>query len=117
MPVVDSLAELNEKIIAWDEADDARRVDNRIRTVAQDFDTERPLLAPLPFEQFEPGLTLTPRVDRSALVTVRMAKYSVPARMIGRPVRVFLRASEVIIFDGRTEIARHPEWWRSTGRA
>lgn len=108
MPVVDSLAELNEKIIAWDEADDARRVDNRIRTVAQDFATERPLLAPLPFERFEPGLTLTPRVDRSALVTVRMAKYSVPARMIGRPVRVFLRASEVVIFDGRTEIARHP---------
>jgi transposase len=108
MPVVDSLAELNEKIIAWDQADDARRVDNRIRTVAQDFDTEQALLAPLPFERFEPGLTLTPRVDRSALVTVRMAKYSVPARMIGRPVRVFLRASEVVIFDGRTEIARHP---------
>jgi hypothetical protein len=37
-----------------------------------------------------------------------MAKYSVPARMIGRPVRVLLRASEVVIFDGRTEIARHP---------
>lgn len=37
-----------------------------------------------------------------------MAKYSVPARMIGRPVRVSLRASEVVIFNGRTEIARHP---------
>ncbi|RFA06593.1 transposase, partial [Subtercola boreus] len=108
MPVVDSLAELNEKIIAWDEADDARRIDSRIRTVGQDFATERLLLAPLPFERFDPGLSLTPRVDRSSLVTVRMAKYSVPARMIGRPVRVSLRASEVLIFDGRTEIARHP---------
>lgn len=37
-----------------------------------------------------------------------MASYSVPARVIGRPVRVFLRASEVVVFDGRTEIARHP---------
>jgi hypothetical protein len=37
-----------------------------------------------------------------------MASYSVPARFIGRPVRVALRASEVIVFDGRTEIARHP---------
>lgn len=108
MPVVDSLAELNEKVIAWDEADDARRIDSRIRTVGQDFETERPRLAPLPFDRFEPGLSLTPRVDRSSLITVRMAKYSVPARMIGRPVRVSLRASEVIIFDGRTEIARHP---------
>lgn len=107
MPVVDSLAELNEKIIAWDEADDARRIDNRIRNVGQDFDTERALLASLPFERFDPGLSLTPRVDRSSLVTVRMAKYSVPARMIGRPVRVSLRASEVVIFDGRTQIARH----------
>lgn len=108
MPVVGSLAELNERIIGWDEADDRRRIDGRIRTVGQDFETERELLAPLPFERFDPGLSLTPRVDRSALVTVRMAKYSVPARMIGSPVRVSLRASEVVIFDGRTEIARHP---------
>lgn len=108
MPEVDSLMELNEKIRAWDLADEARRIDSRIRTVGEDFASERGSLAPLPFERFDPGLSLTPRVDRSSLVTVRMAKYSVPARMIGRPVRVSLRASEVIVFDGRTEIARHP---------
>lgn len=108
MPVVDSLAELNEKIRAWDLADEGRRIDSRIRTVGEDFASERGSLAALPFERFDPGLSLTPRVDRSSLVTVRMAKYSVPARMIGRPVRVSLRASEVIVFDGRTEIARHP---------
>jgi len=32
----------------------------------------------------------------------------VPARMIGRTLRVFLRASEVLVFDGRTQIACHP---------
>lgn len=108
MPVVNSLAELNEKIQRWDEADDRRRITDRIRTVGQDFDNERDLLAPLPFERFDPGLTLNPKVDRSSLITVRMAKYSVPARMISRPVRVSLRASELVVFDGRTEIARHP---------
>jgi len=108
MPVVDSLAELNERIVHWDEADDRRRIDGRLRSVGEDFQPEQQLLAPLPFERFDPGLSLTPRVDRSSLVTVRMAKYSVPARMIGRPVRVSLRASEVVIFDGRTEVARHP---------
>jgi hypothetical protein len=108
MPVVDSLAELNEKIRAWDLADEARRIDSRLRTVGEDFASARSSLASLPFERFDPGLSLTPRVDRSSLVTARMAKYSVPARMIGRPVRVSLRASEVIVFDGRTEIARHP---------
>jgi hypothetical protein len=40
-------------------------------------------------------------------VTVRQCQYSVPARLIGRRVRVSLRASEVLVFDGRTEVARH----------
>ena len=108
MPVVESLAELNQKIQAWDEADDQRRIADRIRSVGQDYLLERTNLGPMPVDRFEPGLSLTPRVDRSALITVRMAKYSVPARMINRRVRVSLRASEVVIFDGRTEIARHP---------
>ncbi|WP_051478411.1 IS21 family transposase [Arthrobacter sp. H5] len=110
MPVVDSLAELNHQIRQWDIDDEDRRIDSRLHTVAQDFALERSLLAPITAERFEPGLTLTltPRVNRSSLIRVRMASYSVPARVIGRPVRVFLRASEVVVFDGRTEIARHP---------
>lgn len=108
MPVVDSLKDLNNQIRQWDLDDEDRRIDNRIRTVAQDFAREQPLLAPVTAERFEPGLSLTPRVSRSSLIRVRMASYSVPARFIGRTVRVSLRASEVIIFDGRTQIARHP---------
>ncbi len=108
MPVVDSLAELNQRVRQWDLDDENRRIGDRIRTVAQDFALERELLAPITADRFEPGLSLTPRVSRSSLVRVRMASYSVPARFIGRPVRVSLRASEVVIFDGRTEIARHP---------
>lgn len=107
MPVVDSLAELNSRIRQWDVEDDERRIASRIRTVGQDFTAEQPQLGPLPFERFDPGLTLHPRVDRSALITVRMAKYSVPAHLIGRTVRVSLRASEVVIFDGHIEAARH----------
>ncbi len=76
-------------------------------TVAEDFADEQPLLAPLPTERFDPGLVLHPRVDRSALITVRMAKYSVPARLIGHRVRVSLRASELVVFDGRAVVARH----------
>ena len=108
MPVVDSLAELNEKIRVWDRADEHRRIGNRIRTVEQDYALDQAALAPLPDERFDPGLTLTPRVDRSSLVRVRMASYSVPARLVHRQVRVSLRASEVVVFDGRTEVARHP---------
>jgi transposase len=108
VPAVDSLVELNDRIRVWDETEDRRRISQRLRTVGQDFAVEQPLLAPLPVEDFDPGLVLTPWVDRSSLVTVRSAKYSVPVRFINRKVRVSLRATEVRIFDGRILIARHP---------
>jgi hypothetical protein len=86
--VVDTLAQLNERIEIADAADDARRIESRVRTVGQDFAVESPLLARLPVEGFEAGLWLTPRVDRFARVTVRQCHYSVPVRLIGRRVRV-----------------------------
>src|SRR6478752_3717783 len=107
MPVVESLKELNDRIRAWEAEDERRRINDRIRTIGQDFEIERPFLAPLPAEEFDPGLVLYPRVDRSSMITVRMVKYSVPARLIGRRVRVSLRASEVVVFDGRAVAARH----------
>ena len=108
IPEVDSLDELNERIRGWEADDDHRRIADRIRTIGEDFAAEQPMLAPLPTEPFDPGLILTPRVDRSSLITVRMVKYSVPVRFIGRNVRVSLRASQVVVFDGRTPIAIHP---------
>jgi hypothetical protein len=38
---------------------------------------------------------------------VRTNRYSVPARLIGRRVRVLLHASELVVLDGHTEVARH----------
>jgi len=107
MPIAESLDELNDRIRDWEAQDDRRRINDRIRTIGQDFAAERPFLAPLPADEFDPGLVLNPRVDRSSMVTVRMVKYSVPARFIGRKVRVSLRASEVVVFDGRVVAARH----------
>jgi len=68
---------------------------------------EQLLLAPAPQERFDPGLALYSRAGRSALITVRQAKYWVAARLIGRQVRVPLRAAKLIVFDGCTEVARH----------
>lgn len=107
MPAVESLDELNDRIRLWEAQDDRRRINDRIRTIGQDFNTERTFLAALPAESFDPGLVLHPRVDRSAMITVRTVKYSVPARFIGRNVRVSLRASEVLVLDGRMVVARH----------
>jgi hypothetical protein len=107
VPRVGSLAELNELIAAACEADEARHLPGRQLDIGAGFAAERDTLTPLPDEVFETGLTLHPRVDRHFRVTVRCCHYSVPARLIGRRVRVMVRASEVIVFDGRTEVARH----------
>jgi len=72
-------------------------------------------LATLPGEGFDPGTVLHPRVDRSSMVTARMVKYSVPAHLIGRRVRVSLRASQVVVFDARTVVAVHPRVAARTG--
>lgn len=108
VPVVDTLAELNARLEAADAAEDHRRIEARVRTIGQDFAVEAPLLRPLPADEFDPGLWLTPRVDRHARITVRQCHYSVPAGLIGRQLRVSLRASELVVFDGRREVARHP---------
>ncbi len=107
VPQVKTLAELNVRLAEADRADDHRRIHGQVRTVGDMFGIERDLLSPLPSEMFEPGLTLNPRVDRHARIMVRNIQYSVPARLINRRVRVTLRSNEVIVLDGRTEVARH----------
>ncbi|MFF7645082.1 hypothetical protein [Streptomyces canus] len=56
---------------------------------------------------FETGRWFTPRVNRFGQVTVRSNAYSVPVRFIGRQLRVLLHANDLVVYDGRTEVARH----------
>ncbi|MFB9968301.1 IS21 family transposase [Sinosporangium siamense] len=107
VPEAASLAELNEMIDLWDLQDQARRIGSRAHTIGEYFATEQPLLRPVPQEPFETGLLLPVRVDRYSQITVRTNRYSVPARLIGRPLRVMLHASELIVYDGSESVARH----------
>ncbi len=107
VPEVASIGELNALADEWDAADERRRIGGRARTVGELFAIERPLLKPLPQERFETGRWFTPRVDRFGQVTVRTNRYSVPARLIGRQVRVLLHASHLVVYEGRTEVAAH----------
>ncbi|MCX4853846.1 IS21 family transposase [Streptomyces canus] len=115
VPEIDSLAHLNMLIDEWDLADEARRIGTRPRTIGELFAVERPSLKPLPVETFETGRWFTPRVDRFSQITVRTNRYSVPTRFIGRQVRVLLHASELVVFDGRTEIAQHERLLTKSG--
>jgi transposase len=107
VPDVDSLTEFNALVDAADDADDARRIGTRPRTIGEHFAVEQPLLTPLPTEPFETGRWFGPRVDRYSQISVRTNHYSVPVRLIGRRVRVLLHASHLVVYDGHTEVARH----------
>ncbi len=112
VPEVATLAELNEKIAAIEAEEDARHIEQRPTSVGFDFTQEASLLAPLPADVFEPGTVLTPSVRRNGRITVRQSYYSVPARFIGRTVRVVLRANELLIFDRGRVVATHPRLTR-----
>ena len=107
VPEVDSLAELNELVAVGPgrrpPADRAPRSAPSARTSPSRSRCWRRCRS----SRSRPGCWLTPRVDRYAQVTVRTNRYSVPARLIGRQVRVLLHASELVVYDGRTEVARH----------
>ena len=107
MPVVDSIEELNALLEAADDADDARRISNRVTSVGHDWAFEKTLLRPLPAEPFDTALTMAPRVDRYAQIMVRCNQYSVPARFIGHRLRVKLSASAVTVYDRNSVVARH----------
>jgi len=108
IPVVATLAELNEHLQAADAADDARRIGHRTSTVGEDFAAEQPHLGPLPAEPFDAARMLpSHRVDHKARICVRQHHYSVPARFAGRRVNVRLGATFLEVRSGGAVIARH----------
>jgi hypothetical protein len=108
VPQVASLQELNLRLAEADAVEDARHVDGRAHAIGTDFAAEAPRLGRLPVEAFDCALTMHPRVDRYARIAVRQCHYSVPARLIGRRVRVRLSAATVEVFDGTRQVATHP---------
>jgi hypothetical protein len=103
-----SLAELNERLAADDVADDRRHIGYRAASAAEDFAAEQRFLSPLPGEAFDTATVLWPRAGKFARISVGKCRYSVPARLIGRRVRIVLTANELEVYDGSREAAVHP---------
>jgi len=107
VPVVTSLAELNEFIAVADLEDDGRVITGRPVTVGVAFAAEAPHMLPLPPEPFDPAVLVQARVDNKSRVSVRQSFYSVPVRYVGRRLSVRLTGFTVQVLDGATVVACH----------
>ena len=102
------LAELNEAIFEEVAEINARpfqkREDSRLIVFERD---ERPLLISLPQVRFELADLRKAKAGANYHVQVDTNFYSVPARLIGRPLDVRLTSNTVEVFDGIERVASH----------
>jgi transposase len=108
VPHVESMAELNELLELASAKDSARHINRRRESVADHFAVEQDFLLALPAEPFDVALSLRPRVDHKARLSVRQVFYSVPVRYVAQRLDVRLGADCVEVLDGSTVVARHP---------
>lgn len=107
VPRVASWEEANAYLRACCLADLDRVPEGRDRTVAELMAIERPLLRPLPEEPFEIAELASARVDDKARIKVKAARYSVPASLAGRTVRVRISPLSIeVTYRGRL-VATH----------
>ncbi|HUC15632.1 MAG TPA: hypothetical protein VMS00_14375 [Acidimicrobiales bacterium] len=109
LPRANSMAELNELLLAGAAKDDRRFITGRRIAVGEHFALEAEALRPLPTDAFDYRALGNFRVDRKARVSVRGgALYSVPARYCGRRLDALVGAEVIEVLDGKVVVAWHP---------
>ncbi|HJU72346.1 MAG TPA: hypothetical protein VJ717_01275 [Gemmatimonadaceae bacterium] len=85
------------------------RVDGTVHeVVAVRFAREAPTLQPLPARRYDTAYWEARQVSWDAYVDVRGNRYSVPAAVAGRPVRICITLDGALaVYDGEQCIARH----------
>jgi len=104
-----TLEECNRQALKWrDEVAHQRPwPDNRNRTVAEVFAEERPRLLELSLHEFDTDRVVTVRAAKTIYVRFDGNDYSIPPEAVGRTLTLAASDTEVRIFDGAREIARH----------
>jgi len=108
LPEADSLADLNQKLLAECLAYGDHRLQGREKTVNEFFQAEQAHLLPLPAVPFDVTQTRGGKVDHYATVRVDNNRYSVPSRYVGLKVQVLLDIDRVDLFHGGNRLATHP---------
>lgn len=94
-----SLSALNVHLRAWCERE-------RVRHAAA-WSVERAALSGLPVRPFSPSVSRPVVVNKTSMVTVARARYSVPVTHVGRTLRSECFVDRIEIFDGPTRVAVH----------
>lgn len=105
------------RVASWEEANahlreccvrDLERIpEGRTRSVGELAELERSLLRPLPCERFELAELASARVDEKARIKVKQSRYSVPASLVGRTVRVRIFPLSVEVTHRGRLVATH----------
>lgn len=105
------------QVASWEQANaylrrccvrDLERIpEGRTRSVGELQEIERRLLRPLPPEPFELAELAQAKVDEKARIKVKAARYSVPASLVGRTVRVRIFPLAVEVFHRGRLVATH----------
>ena len=107
IPRVESMAELNELMLAGALVDDRRHIAHRRITVGEHFDLEASALRSLPTEAFDVAVLSSNRVDTKSRVCVRQVHYSVPVRYVRQRLDVRVGAETIEVLDGARVVACH----------
>jgi transposase len=105
-----SIAELNEQLREWiDRVAFARPrpQDPDRRTVRDAFEQERPRLLPLPEHPFSCDVVRGVTSGKTPYVRFDLNDYSIPARLVRRPLTLIASETTVRIVEVETEVARH----------
>jgi transposase len=102
IPQGQTLAALNEQLLASLETATGSRKDRLGRTVKERFEEERPLFRPLPVRPFEARQVVPLVVDRQAMVRIEGAEYSLPSPWVSLQIMGFVGVAD-IRFECRSE--------------
>jgi len=104
-----TLEDLNRQARLWrtDTAHQRRWRDDDSRIVRDVIDEERPLLVPLPVNQFETDHLSTVKSDKTIYVRYDLNDYSIPPSATGKLLTLAAGQDRIRLFDGTTEIASH----------
>jgi transposase len=107
VPEVESLEQLNTRLLEQCLAYGEHRMAGREKTVNELYEEEKGHLLPLPRIPFSNIDVCSPKVDKYSTAIIDKNRYSVPIRFAGLRVRVMVYADCVEIFRGGKSIASH----------